>query len=248
LANERICCTVADDFLPVMERFIGRVPASGILTDISDFARRRKLAGALDRLEVRSRNRAGRTIGIIDARAMADGRLAADEATLEAHLATAGPAPGNPLQESFEDRTGRADPIAADTMAFVFQDKTNHAVPLAGAEKCQAAFILQEAGGNLPAIAGADVTNRRRHHERNGKVPEDHGNFADVVVMTLLAATQSCLAGKSMRPAPRRAGPEIDTYFDKPRQGQERSGGYPVLIRSKGLGRMVMAGRLCGRI
>jgi cobalamin biosynthesis protein CobW len=268
LANGCICCTVADGFLPAVEKPIGRIPPSGIVFEIPDLARRRKLAGAFGGLEVWPRATADRAAPIVDA---PDGRFAADEEVIDKrqHVAAANPVPESPHQEFFEDRTGCANPVAAGT-ALVSQNETSHAALLARAEKRQAAFILQATGRHSPATAGTAVTNRQRHHKRNGKVPHDHGNFENVAAMRPSAEDIEALSanpaeaarhhaisqtkgasaprGRPLHPVRREAGAEIDSYFDGPRKGQERSGGYPVSIELKGLDRAGIAGRLGGRI
>ena len=113
LANGCICCTVADDFLPVMEALVARPePPDAILIETSGLALPKPLLKAFAWPEIRSRVTVDGVIAVIDADALKDGRFA-DDPDLVAAQRMADPAldHDNPLQEVFEDQLNAADVV-----------------------------------------------------------------------------------------------------------------------------------------
>lgn len=122
LANGCICCTVADEFLPVMEALVARPePPDAILIETSGLALPKPLLKAFAWPEIRSRVTVDGVIAVIDADAVHGGRFADDPALVAAQR-KADPAldHDNPLQEVFEDQLNAADVVIlnkADLMA-----------------------------------------------------------------------------------------------------------------------------------
>ena len=83
LANGCICCTVADDFLPAMRRLLDRPdPPEHIVVETSGLALPKPLVKAFAWPEVRTRATVDGVVAVVDAEAVAAGRLASDpEAT-----------------------------------------------------------------------------------------------------------------------------------------------------------------------
>jgi cobalamin biosynthesis protein CobW len=193
LANGCICCTVADDFLPAMSALIGRDPAPDhIVIETSGLALPQPLVRAFDWPEVRSRVTVDGVVTIVDARAVADGRFAADEDAINARR-EAGPnlEHDNPLEELFEDQLGCADLIVLNKMDLVSPGEAMSVTDLIKAEKRPAARIVEAARGRLPAevliglgaAAEGDMANRLSHHEREGETEHDHDDFESFVVL-----------------------------------------------------------------
>ncbi|HKF72887.1 MAG TPA: GTP-binding protein, partial [Stellaceae bacterium] len=106
LANGCICCTVADDFLPTLERLLDRRdPPDHILIETSGLALPKPLVQAFAWPEVKARVTVDGVIAVIDAAALAAGRFVADPQALAAQRA-ADPALGHddPLEEVFGDQ------------------------------------------------------------------------------------------------------------------------------------------------
>src|SRR3546814_2713378 len=111
LANGCLCCTVADDFLPAIERLIGRAaPPDHILIETSGLALPKPLVKAFNWPEIRSRVTVDGVIAVVDAAVLAAGRFADDpEAVAAQRRADPSPDNDNPLAEVFEDQLLCAD-------------------------------------------------------------------------------------------------------------------------------------------
>ncbi|MGH6961373.1 MAG: cobalamin biosynthesis protein CobW, partial [Dongiaceae bacterium] len=111
LANGCICCTVADDFLPTMEKLLGRAaPPDHIVIETSGLALPKPLVQAFNWPEVRTRVTVDGVIAVVDGPAAAAGLFAADPQAVAAQRA-ADPSVehDSPLGELFEDQLGCAD-------------------------------------------------------------------------------------------------------------------------------------------
>ncbi len=136
LANGCICCTVADDFVPVMEALLDRdQPPDHIVIETSGLALPKPLIKAFNWPEIRTRVTVDGVIAVIDGEAVAAGRdIDAEAAALVAALpALAGPAvlvanevglgivPENALARRFRDAAGRLNQaVAAVAQSVVF--------------------------------------------------------------------------------------------------------------------------------
>src|SRR5262249_44572828 len=148
LANGCICCTVAEDFLPAIEKLLALDPLPDhILIETSGLALPKPLIKAFDWPSIRARLTVDGVIAVVDGKAVADGRFVADPELL-ARQREADPsiAHDNPLEEVFEDQMLCAD--------LIVLNKTDL---LSGAEqRCIAAEIaasLPRAVKILPARA-----------------------------------------------------------------------------------------------
>jgi cobalamin biosynthesis protein CobW len=113
LPNGCICCTVADAFLPTMQRLLDRdQPPEHIVIETSGLALPKPLVKAFQWPDVIARTTVDGVIAVIDAPAVAAGRFAADPAAVAAEGA-ADPAlvHDEPLQELFEDQLACADMV-----------------------------------------------------------------------------------------------------------------------------------------
>src|SRR5215471_17225293 len=111
LANGCICCTVADDFLPAIERLIERAePPDHIVIETSGLALPKPLVQAFAWPEVKARVTVDGVVAVIDAAALAAGRFVADPAAF-AQQRAADPAldHDDPLEEVFGDQLACAD-------------------------------------------------------------------------------------------------------------------------------------------
>ena len=79
LANGCICCTVADDFLPTMQKLLDRPnPPEHIIIETSGLALPKPLIKAFQWPDIRTRATVDGVIALIDADAVAAGRFATD--------------------------------------------------------------------------------------------------------------------------------------------------------------------------
>lgn len=113
LANGCICCTVADAFLPTMQKLLDRDhPPQHIVIETSGLALPKPLVKAFQWPDVIARTTVDGVIAVIDAPAVAAGRFAADPSAVAAEAAAdLALAHDEPLQELFEDQLACADMV-----------------------------------------------------------------------------------------------------------------------------------------
>ncbi len=192
LANGCICCTVADDFIPTMEMLLARDPAPDhIVIETSGLALPQPLVRAFNWPEVRARVTVDGVVTVIDARAVADGRFASDEAAVDAQrVADEKLDHESPLHELFEDQLSCADLIVVNKADLVNDDEFARVSEIIGREKRLAAQIVRSVRGmlspevliGLDARAEDDLDGRKSHHEEEGGEDHDHDDFDSFVV------------------------------------------------------------------
>ena len=191
LANGCLCCTVADDFLPAMEKLLNRPnPPEHILIETSGLALPKPLIKAFNWPSIRARVTVDGVIAVVDGPAVAAGRFADD---LEAIAAQRAADPSlehdNPLAEVYEDQIQAADLIVLNKtdllddaeLARVQADITR-AIP-------RAVKVLPTREGRLdPAIllglyaaAEDDLAARPSHHDAEDGAHE-HDDFESFFV------------------------------------------------------------------
>ncbi len=113
LSNGCICCTVADDFIPTMEKLIGRAtPPDHIVIETSGLALPQPLVRAFNWPEIKFRVTVDGVVTVVDGAAVAEGRFTADEGALSRQRAAL---PGiehdDPVEELFGDQLNCADMV-----------------------------------------------------------------------------------------------------------------------------------------
>jgi cobalamin biosynthesis protein CobW len=113
LSNGCICCTVADDFLPAIEKLLSRSPAPDhIVIETSGLALPQPLVRAFNWPDIRTRVTVDGVVTVVDGAALAEGRFAADEAAVDRQRAADDQlSHETPLSELFEDQLACADLI-----------------------------------------------------------------------------------------------------------------------------------------
>lgn len=199
LANGCICCTVADDFVPTLELLLARTPAPDhIVIETSGLALPQPLVQAFNWPEVKARVTVDGVVTVIDARAVADGRFAANEEAIAAQRA----ADENldhesPLHELFEDQLGCADLVVVNKTDLVSEDELTRVLGIVEHEKRDAAQTVKSVGGalapdvliGLDMAAENDLATRHGHHHGHGHDDHDddhhehdHDDFDSFVV------------------------------------------------------------------
>ena len=194
LTNGCICCTVADDFLPAIEKLLARPgKLDHIVIETSGLALPQPLVAAFNWPEVKARVTVDGVITVIDASAVAAGRFADDEDSIAAQRAAdASLDHDNPLEELFEDQIRAADLVVlnkADLVDEAAMEGVRAAVANAAGDRPVKAITA--ANGTLPAnvllglgSATEDhIAGRRSHHEieHEGGEPHDHDDFESFV-------------------------------------------------------------------
>ena len=274
LANGCLCCTVAEDFLPTIERLLARAdPPEHIVVETSGLALPKPLVQAFAWPEVKARATVDGVVAVIDAAALAEGKFADDPAALAAQRA-ADPAldHDNPLEEVFGDQLASADLVLLNKTDLL-APSTLDAVEAALRDRLRPAVkLLRSQGGAVPpglllglaAAAEEDLANRPSHHDLDGA--HDHEDFESFVVArgpvadperflhrigAVLAAHDVLrlkgfldIPGKEFRQVVQAVGARLQHYFDRPWRAGEARSTRLVVIGRKGLDRTAITAAL----
>ncbi|WP_395697832.1 cobalamin biosynthesis protein CobW [Methylocella sp.] len=265
LANGCICCTVADDFLPAIEKLLALdPPPEHIVIETSGLALPKPLVKAFDWPQIRARLTVDGVVAVVDAAAAADGRFADDPEKLAAQRA-ADPSieHDNPIEEVFEDQLACADLIVlnkTDLLDEGARERVAADVRAAGGRATPVVFtrdgeIAADVLLGLSAAAEDDLENRPSHHDAEGE--HDHDDFTSFVVsvpavddpagflarLREVAAAHDILRvkgfvearGKPMRLLVQGVGARFQHAFDRPWTPGEPRRGALVVIGEKGL-------------
>ena len=186
LSNGCICCTVADDFIPTMERLLGRAePPEHIVIETSGLALPQPLVRAFNWPGIATRVTVDGVVTVVDGKALAEGRFAHDEAALDAQRAgDAGLDHETPIAELFEDQIACADMIVVNKTDLLEPAEAEALAGRIGAEARAGVRVLRTAMGVLPvavllgqgAAAEADMDARgevHHHHDHHGDEEDD---------------------------------------------------------------------------
>ncbi|MFT8717857.1 cobalamin biosynthesis protein CobW [Acetobacter sp.] len=246
LANGCICCTVADDFIPTVEKLMALPQRPDhILIETSGLALPKPLLKAFDWPSIRSRITVDGVITVADAEAVAEGRFTPDQEAVEAQRqADESLDHETPLAEVFEDQLSCADIVLLSKADLVDQaclDRARDTIvslsprPLPIVPMSDGAIDPQVILG-LGAAAEDDLASRPSHHD--GEDEHEHEDFDSVVIdlpeisdpETLVAAVRRlareqqilrvkgyvAVKGKPMRMLLQAVGERVRTQYDRP--------------------------------
>jgi cobalamin biosynthesis protein CobW len=246
LANGCICCTVADDFIPTIEKLLSRpLRPDHILIETSGLALPKPLLKAFDWPAIRSRITVDGVIALADAEAVAAGRFAPDPAAIDAQRAADQNLDHDtPLGEVFEDQIACADIILLTKADLAGEAGLAAARAAIAAEAPRTLPMLAVTDGvidpkiilGIEAAAEDDIAARPSHHD--GEDGHEHDDFVSVVIDlpevadpdVLVAAIQRlareqkalrakghiAVAGKPMRLLIQAVGERVRMQFDRP--------------------------------
>lgn len=267
LANGCICCTVADDFLPTMEKLLNREnPPEHIVIETSGLALPKPLVKAFNWPEIRSKVTVDGVVAVVDAPAVADGRFADDpdkvqavreeDENLDHH---------SPLEEVFEDQLLCADLVLLNKSDLMKDGDKSKVSEVLDREMRPGAKVVETVKGAIDlkvllamdAAVEDDLDARPSHHD--GDDDHDHDDFesfsltiGDVTDPAALEEKIKAVTiahdilrvkgfvnvpGKPMRHVIQAVGPRIERYFDRPWQDGETPRSELVVIGQTGLDR-----------
>jgi cobalamin biosynthesis protein CobW len=272
LSNGCICCTVADDFLPAMEKILARdVRPDNIVIETSGLALPQPLVKAFGWPSVKNRVTVDGVVTVVDAAAVAEGRVASDEAKLaEQRAKDLSLEHDDPVNELFEDQIRCADLIVISKTDLVDAEGLARVEAAIAEDRRPQARAIHVANGAIPAdillgqaaSAEADTENRKSHHELAGEEHE-HDDFETFVVTAAPAERgsledrvraaialegvlrikgQAIVPGRSAPLAVQAVGPRVETWFAA---GDDRPTGL-VVIGLKGMDRSAVETALRG--
>lgn len=191
LPNGCICCTVADDFVPALEKLLNRAePPEHILIETSGLALPKPLVQAFNWPAIRARVTVDGVIAVVDGPAVAEGQFADDPDALAAQRAQdASVEHDNPLEEVFEDQILCADLILLNKSDLIDEAAKARVKADIAAHLPKAIKIVETSHGKvepalivgLGAAAEADLASRPSHHGE-GEHDHDHDDFDSVAL------------------------------------------------------------------
>ena len=259
LTNGCICCTVADEFIPSIERLLALDPRPDhIVIETSGLALPKPLLKAFDWPDLRSRITIDGVVAVADAEAVAAGRFAPDPA----HSGDEGQVDHEtPLSEVFEDQIACADIVLLSKADLAGPDGVAAARGIIAAEAPRPLPMIPLTEGvidprvvlGINAAAEDDLAARPSHHD--GEDEHDHDDFDTVVIdlpeqadpqtlaakVARLAEAQKILRikghaaieGKPLRLLVQAVGARVRHQFDRP-WGDRPRRGCLVVIAEKG--------------
>jgi cobalamin biosynthesis protein CobW len=276
LPNGCICCTVADDFVPALEKLLNRPnPPEHILIETSGLALPKPLVNAFNWPAIRTRVTVDGVIAVVDGPAVADGTFADDPEALAAQRAgDAAVDHDNPLEEVFEDQILCADLILLNKSDAIDLDTRNRVKGEINAHLPKAIKIVETAHGRvepalvigLGAAAESDLAARPSHHET--EEDNDHDDFdSEAFALPTMTAPEDLAArvgkaaeaagvlrlkgfaavgDKPMRLVVQGVGRRVSHHYDRAWTPGEDRAGRLVVIGLKGFDRNAVAAALAG--
>lgn len=274
LANGCICCTVADDFVPALDKILAREPAvDHILIETSGLALPKPLVQAFQWPAIKDRVTVDGVVAVVDGRALADGQVAADLGALEQQRKLDDSLDhDDPVEEVFEDQVACADLIVMSKSDLLSATETAKANAIVEKSLSRSVKIVPSANGSVngAVLLGLgvgteeDIENRKTHHD--GVLDHEHDDFDSFVidleptedVEALIARINSVaesgdvlrikgftdVPGKPMRLLVQAVGPRVEHYFDRPWAEGETRHSRLVVIGVKGIDRAAIGRQL----
>ena len=276
LANGCICCTVADDFVPALNKLLDRAePPEHILIETSGLALPKPLVQAFQWPAIRSRVTVDGVVAVIDGPAVAAGFFADDPAASAAQRAEDTSVDhDNPLEEVFEDQLLCADLVVMNKTDLLDEAGRAKVRAEVQAHLPRAVKMVEAEHGRLdPRVilgieaAAEDDLDARPSHHGDGE-DHDHDDFDSVALPVRPSATAEDLAirvaraaetagvlrikgfaevtGKPMRLVVQGVGSRVSHHYDRPWKSTESRDGRLVVIGLKGFDQGAVAAALAG--
>jgi cobalamin biosynthesis protein CobW len=259
LANGCVCCTVQEEFFPVMQELVQRrADIDHILIETSDLALPKPLVQAFNWPEIRNACTVDSVITVVDTPAVLTGLFAANpEAVNAQRQADPNLDHESPLHELFEDQLSAADLVILNKTDLVdvqqisevealVREELPPQVKIVGAEKGKLALNVLL---GLNARSEEFIEQRQGHHDH--EEDHDHDEFESVVLRLPVVEKQPlvealeqlvqqfgilrikgfvALPGKPMRMVLQGVGRRFDSYFDRRWNADETPHTYLVFI------------------
>jgi cobalamin biosynthesis protein CobW len=196
LANGCICCTVEEEFLPVMQQLVERRDEiDHILIETSGLALPKPLVQAFNWPEIKQHCTVDAVITVIDGPAVAAGRFANDEDQVQAQRLADESLDHDPsLQELLDDQLSAADLVIVSKNDLLSDDERTRVETVVNTKVPEAVKVTYTRDGEvasnmLMGIDAAaedrihDVHNHHDHHHEHGHHHEHaHDHFDSFVI------------------------------------------------------------------
>jgi cobalamin biosynthesis protein CobW len=267
LANGCLCCTVADDFVPALDKILAMEPkVDHIIIETSGLALPKPLVQAFQWPSVKSRVTVDGVIAVVDGPALAAGKVANDMDALAAQRAADDSLDhDDPVEEVFEDQVACADLVILAKSDLMNAEAAGRANGLIAEHLSRAVKIVPTAQGRVdPSVllglglaVEDDIENRKTHHD--DELDHEHDDFDSFIVELpnvtnaehlagrISAAAESenvlrmkgfiAVNGKPMRLLVQAVGPRVNHYYDRAWTTADDRRSRLVVIGLKGLDR-----------
>ena len=271
LANGCLCCTVADEFVPALDKILAREPqVEHIVIETSGLALPKPLVQAFRWPQIKSRVTVDGVVAVVDGAALADGQVAADlDALSQQRKNDTALDHDDPIEEVFEDQIACADLVVLNKRDLLNAEGIQKALATVAAALPRAVKIVMVVEGKVDpaALLGLgvgteqDIENRKTRHD--DEIEHDHDDFDSFVVelgeigdpaaianrVAAVAEAHNVLrmkgflpvSGKPMRLLVQAVGPRVSHYYDRPWGASEPRRGSLVVIGLKGVDRKAVA-------
>ncbi len=189
LSNGCICCTVADEFIPTMQKLLEREnPPEHIVIETSGLALPQPLVRAFNWPEISTKVTVDGVVTVVDARAVVDGQFAHNVAAVDAQRAQDDNLDHEtPLAELFEDQIACADMIVVNKADLLTGAESAALVADLQASSRDGVQVIKATMGALPVGillgqgigAEADLGSRHEvhhHHHDDDNHHHDHAH------------------------------------------------------------------------
>lgn len=189
LSNGCICCTVADDFIPTMEKLLARENAPDhIVIETSGLALPQPLVRAFNWPQISTRVTVDGVVTVVDGKAVTEGQFAHNVAAIDAQRKMDENLDHDtPLSELFEDQIACADMIVVNKSDLLSVEEADALVAKLRDESRKGVQVIKSAMGVLPVDvllgqgigAEDDLSSRHEvhhhHHDHDDDHDGDHG-------------------------------------------------------------------------
>ena len=196
LSNGCICCTVADDFIPTMEKLLAREDKPDhIVIETSGLALPQPLVRAFNWPGISTQVTVDGVVTVVDGKAVTEGRFAHSvEAVDEQRKLDENLDHETPLSELFEDQVACADMIVVNKADLLDTAEADALVTSLYSSARDGVQVVKTSMGKLPVDvllgqgigAEADLASRHElhhhHHEDEHEHEHDHDAFESFVV------------------------------------------------------------------
>jgi cobalamin biosynthesis protein CobW len=192
LSNGCICCTVAEDFIPTLQKLLDRERAPDhIVIETSGLALPQPLVRAFNWPEISTRVTVDGVVTVVDGKAVTEGRFAHDVAAVDAQRKLDENLDHEtPLSELFEDQMACADMIVINKSDLLTEDERAALTARLRADSREGVQVVTATMGALPVEvllgqgigAEADMEARHElhhHHDHDDEDEDDHHDEDD---------------------------------------------------------------------
>lgn len=186
LSNGCICCTVADDFIPTMQKLLEREnKPDHIVIETSGLALPQPLVRAFNWPEISTKVTVDGVVTVVDGKAVSEGRFAHSVAAVDAQRKLDENLDHEtPLSELFEDQIACADMIVVNKSDLLSADEAGGLVAKLRDDSRKGVQVVKASMGALPidvllgqqigAEGDLDARHEVHHHHHHNDDHDDH--------------------------------------------------------------------------